>query len=102
MAKPRDTRFLEDTLDHLDGWTPDGTPMVIPFDDEDSLEDAIRAAVTITRWIGGSVTIANYRKEIAPQTYVPGEYIWSWQSFFPTQTLEEDEQEPEQEPAEVA
>ena len=108
MAKPRNTHFADDNLSALIAsgeWQQDDDPLVIPYEDEDTLEEAIRAAVVITRWIGGAVTIANHRTKIGPESFLPGEYIWSWNSFFPVREVEAQEEpaeEREPEPAEAA
>lgn len=83
MAQDRETRIPEDYLQPPEGWELDGEPITFPVEDTDALEEAVRAAATVTRFIGGVVQIAAIREEVAPKIFVPREYVWRWNSYLP-------------------
>jgi hypothetical protein len=83
IAQDRETRIPEEFLQAPEGWELDGDPVTCPVEDQDALEEAIRAAATVTRFIGGVVQIAAIREEVAPKIFVPREYVWRWNSFLP-------------------
>lgn len=70
-------------------WQIDGDPFVIDNDEE--LGQALGEAMAILTRVGGSITIAPIRQELAAGVWMPTGYLFKWTSFFPGIRLQEGE-----------
>lgn len=61
----------------------DGDPTIIDADDRDGLFQLLADAAATLRIAGGSVQLTAIRRELAPNIFVPTEYVLRWNSFMP-------------------
>ena len=77
-----------------------GQPLVVDAQDRDGLRELLEDALGLIRLVGGVVTIAGQREDVAPGVTVTTSVVWHYNSFVPRTSSGEPAPPPAEDPAE--